>query len=76
MPSGRLPPAMYAAPATSASVMPLSGEPAHGELAVAQLDVLRRGLELVGDDLLAPCRRTFSVARATASPPTASEREP
>ena len=43
---------MYAAPATSASVMALVGRSAHRELAVAQLDVLRRRLELMGDDRL------------------------
>ena len=38
---------MYAAPATSASVMPLSGEPLTENLPSRELDVLGRRLELV-----------------------------
>ena len=65
----------WAVPETSAIVIDLSGGPLHLELAVGELDVVRRGLQQRGAIRLA-FSRTFSAALATASPPTESEREP
>ena len=75
MPSGRLPSGMYARPATSASVMPLSGEPLT-ENFPSRSSMSSGAASSLWATIARAFSTTFSAARAIASPPTASEREP
>ena len=65
----------YAAPATSASVRPLSGEPLTANLPSASSMSSGAASRLCAAICLA-LSTTLAVERAIDSPPTASEREP
>ena len=66
---------MYAPPAISASVMPLSGEPLTENLPSASSMSSGAASSWCATIFFA-LSTTFAVARAIDSPPTASEREP